>query len=92
MMMDGDEEDGMLPEDGPIPGYLAATVPKSRYSPRKLCAVCVFFHPSTRASRAGHVTVVSSVRRLTRTRDVSSGPSRYPSLPHFIFCLLILLL
>ena len=42
MMMNGDEEDGMLPEDGPIPGYLAATVPESRYPPRKLCAVCGF--------------------------------------------------
>ena len=85
MMMEGDEEDGMLPEDGPIPRYLAATVSESRYSQRKLCAVCVFFHPSTRASRVGHVTVVSSVRRLIRTRDVLSGLSRCPPIPHFVY-------
>jgi len=42
MLTEEDLEDGMPLEDGPIPGYLAATVPESRYPPRKLCAVCGF--------------------------------------------------
>ena len=44
MYMDADQADDSADdgEAGPVPGYLAAQVPESRFPPRHLCSVCGF--------------------------------------------------